>query len=78
MQSLAHTSSDIQNMLRIGLAPITDNADALARLGFQRAYPQICKGYDSTIWERSVDVDWRSRNGQRLMVRQRAFLVDPR
>jgi hypothetical protein len=75
MQSLAHTSSEIQNMLRIGLAPITDNADALVSLGFQRAYPQILKGYDSTIWERSIDIDRRSREGQRLMVRQRAYLV---
>jgi hypothetical protein len=78
MQSLAHTASQIQNMLRIGLAPITDNADALVNLGFQRAYPQIPKGYDSTIWERSIDIDRRSREGQRQMVRQRAYLVTPR
>jgi hypothetical protein len=78
MQSLVHTASQIQNMLRIGLAPITDNADALVNLGFQRAYPQIPKGYDSTIWERSIDIDRRSREGQRQMVRQRAYLVTPR
>jgi hypothetical protein len=78
MQSLAHTASDIQNLLRVGLVPITDNADALARLGFQRAYPQIRKGYDSTIWERSIDIDSRSRDGKRLMARQRAYLVQPR
>jgi hypothetical protein len=77
MQSLAHTSSDIQNMLRIGMVPITDNADALASLGFQRAYPQIRKGYDSTIWERNIDIDRRSRDGKRLMGRQRAYLVQP-
>ena len=78
MQSLVHTASQIQNMLRIGLAPITDNADALVNLGFQRAYPQVPKGYDSTIWERSIDIDRRSREGQRQMVRQRAYLVTPR
>jgi hypothetical protein len=77
MQSLAHTSSDIQNMLRIGLVPVTDNADALASLGFQPAYPQIRTGYDSTIWERSIDIEKRSRNGERLMARQRAHLLEP-
>jgi hypothetical protein len=54
MKSLAHTTSDIQNMLHKGWVPITDNADALANLGFQRAYPHIRKGYDSTIWERTL------------------------
>jgi hypothetical protein len=77
MQSLAHTSSDIQNLLRIGLAPITDNADALLILGLQRAYPQISKGYNSTIWERSIDIERRSRDGKRQMARQRAYLVEP-
>jgi hypothetical protein len=73
MKSLAHTTSDIQNMLHKGLVPITDNADALANLGFQRAYPHIRVGYDSTIWERSIDVGC-NRDGKRLMGRQRAYL----
>jgi hypothetical protein len=63
-------------MLRIGLTPITDNADALASLGFQRVYPQIRQGRDSTLWERSIDIDTLSRDGKRLMARQRAHLVD--
>jgi hypothetical protein len=66
--------SDIENLLRRGLPPITDDPAALRELGFQRAYPQIEHGYDSTIWERAIVAPQRSRGGLRMLVRQRAFL----
>jgi hypothetical protein len=37
------------------MSPLTDNRNALLALGFERAYPQVPQGYDSTIWERSVE-----------------------
>jgi hypothetical protein len=77
MDSVAHTLSQIEHMLRLGLTPITDNADALAELGFERAYPQIKSGYESTIWERSIDMGRLSYSGYRQLVRQRAFVVKP-
>jgi hypothetical protein len=61
-------------VLRRGLTPMTDNPTALRELGFQRAYPQIEHGYDSTIWERAIVAPQRSRDGLRMLVRQRAFL----
>jgi hypothetical protein len=61
-------------MLRRGLAPMTDNRDALLALGFERAYPQIAVGYESTIWERTVDIPRRSSAGARMLIRERAFL----
>ena len=75
MASLVHTSSEIQSMLRLGLAPITDNVDALIGLGFERAYPQLKSGYEASIWERSVDLDSRGADDRRRLVRERAFLV---
>jgi hypothetical protein len=61
-------------MLQHGLAPFTDNRDALLELGFARAYPKVKKGYDATIWERSIDLPIR-QDGRRVMARERAFLV---
>ena len=69
-----NAANDIENLLRRGLTPITDNPAALRQLGFQRAYPQIERGYDSTIWERAIVAPQRSRGGLRMLVRQRAFL----
>jgi hypothetical protein len=74
MEAIAHTLPAIETMLRMGLTPITDNADALAQLGFERAYPQIHAGYDSTIWERSIDVGRPNRDGLRSLARERALL----
>ena len=73
MPALVHTASDIELMLRRGLAPITDNATALMELGFERAYPQIRSGFDATIWERSIDLP-QSRTGVKRLIRERAFL----
>ncbi|MBV8602197.1 MAG: hypothetical protein JO359_11590 [Candidatus Eremiobacteraeota bacterium] len=43
-------------------------------LGFVRAYPQIRSGYESTIWERAIDLPVAA-DGRRRMARQRAYLV---
>jgi hypothetical protein len=71
--AIVNSVDAIESLLRRGLSPITDNRDALLALGFARAYPQSSRGYESTIWERSVE---HSRNsfGQRVLARQRAFL----
>jgi hypothetical protein len=74
MPALVHTASDIEQMLRRGLAPITDNASALMELGFERAYPQVRSGFDATIWERSIDLP-AARDGMKRLVRERAFLA---
>jgi hypothetical protein len=71
---VAHSAERISAMLRRGLAPLTDNREALLELGFARAYPQVTKGYDATIWERSVDRPVR-QDGLRSLARERAFLV---
>jgi hypothetical protein len=78
MEAIVHTLPAIETMLRMGLTPITDNPDALAELGFERAYPQMRTGYDSTIWERSIDVGRRNRDGLRMLARERAFLCNVR
>jgi len=74
MPALVHTASEIELMLRRGLAPITDNPTALLELGFERAYPQIRSGFDATIWERSIDLPQNARTGAKRLVRERAFL----
>jgi hypothetical protein len=71
--AIVHSADAIQSLLRRGLSPITDNRDALLELGFDRAYPQIPRGYESTIWERSVEHE-RASSGHRRFARQRAFL----
>jgi hypothetical protein len=68
-----HSVDEIKLLLNRGLSPITDNRDALLVLGFARAYPQISRGYESTIWERSVERS-RAAYGQRRLARERAFL----
>jgi len=74
MAAIVHTTEAIQTLLRHGLTPVTDNHDALVELGFERAYPQIRRGYEATIWERSIDFGKRSRDGNRVLARQRAIL----
>ena len=72
-----HTSAEIERMLALGLAPITDNAEALYALGFERSYPEARSGFESTVFERSLDRGYRqtSRGLRRVMVAQRAYLV---
>jgi hypothetical protein len=74
VRGTAHGANDIENLLRRGLTPITDDAPALRELGFERAYPQSRHGYDSTIWERAIVAPQRSPDGLRMLIRQRAFL----
>jgi hypothetical protein len=72
MRTVVHSVGAITDLLRRGLTPITDNEEALIALGFTRAYPQIRTGYDSMIWERTVDSASSCR--PRALVRERAFL----
>jgi hypothetical protein len=76
-RATVHTPTDIERMLKLGLAPITDNADALYELGFVRSYPQVRSGYESTVYERSVDRGTRetSQGLRRVMICERAFLA---
>ena len=71
-----HSSEDIERLLKLGLAPITDNVRALEQLGFVRAHPGARNQYESSIYERSIDAGTRdSRHGvRRVFIRQRAFL----
>jgi hypothetical protein len=71
---IAQSADELRAILRRGLSPITDNRDALMALGFERAYPQALKGRDATIWERTID-HHRRPDGQRVLARERAFLV---
>jgi hypothetical protein len=72
--TIVHSAAAIQDLLRRGLTPTTDNRDALLGLGFERAYPQFLRGYESSIWERSIVLERRARDGSRMLARQRAFL----
>ena len=78
MQQLRVTSKqEIERLLRLGLAPITDNARALIDLGFHRAYPSAAGGFLSTVWQRAVDRGYRQtdRGLRRVLSCQRAYLV---
>ena len=77
MTTIVHSAGAIQDLLRRGLTPTTDNREALIDLGFERAYPQYRAGYESTIWERSIVLEIRARTGERMLGRQRAFLSRP-
>jgi hypothetical protein len=74
VNSTEHTSAGIPELLRGGLTPITDNVRALLELGFEGAYPHVQRGYDATIWQRSIDHGTRA-DGRRVLARQRAFLA---
>jgi hypothetical protein len=74
LKLIAQSADELIAILRRGLSPLTDNQDALLSLGFERAYPQARKGYDATIWERTIDHHHRP-DGHRVLARERAFLV---
>jgi len=74
VNTVVHRSEELEALLRRGLSPLTDNRDALLSLGFERAYPQVPKGYESTIWERSIQ-HGQNRAGHRVLARERAYLV---
>jgi hypothetical protein len=72
--SIVHTTEAIQSLLRRGLTPITDNREALLELGFERAYPQVARGYEAALWERSIEFGRSSRDGRRVRACERAVL----
>jgi hypothetical protein len=72
--SIVHTTEAIESLLRRGLTPITDNRDALLELGFERAYPQVARGYEAALWERSIEFGRSSPNGYRVRACERAIL----
>jgi hypothetical protein len=73
--NIVHVAEELVAQLRRGMSPVTDNRDVLLALGFERAYPQVRHGYDSTIWERSIE-HHRRPDGLRVLARERAYLVD--
>ena len=76
MSRVVHTIEEIEATLRRGVTPETDNREALEELGFARSSPHLALGYESTIWERSRDHAERTPSGLRLLLRERAVLVD--
>jgi hypothetical protein len=75
MRPIVHSVEAIEVLLRRGLSPITGSRGALLALGFERAYPQVRKGHESTIWERSVE-HYRRPDRRRALARERAYLID--
>lgn len=74
MSIKVRTVAAIEELLRRGLTPVTDNHDALVELGFERAYPQVQRGWEAAVWERAVDAGRHSKDGRRMLVQQRALL----
>jgi len=72
-RAIVHSCEHIELILRRGLTPLTDNRDALLALGFERAYPQVKRGYEATIWERSIE-HHAPGSLRRVLARQRAVL----
>ena len=73
---VVHSIEAILALLRRGLTPVTDNREAILVLGFVRAYPRVRCGYESTIWERSVE-ELRQDGGPRRAAMERLYLIDP-
>ncbi len=76
MQTTVRRKEDIETLLAHGLAPITDNVEALRELGFAPSFPATNSGYAAAIWERSIDHGYRATGEglRRVMARQRAFV----
>jgi hypothetical protein len=72
---IVHVAEEVVALLRRGASPATDNRNVLLALGFERAYPQVPQGYESTIWERSIE-HHRRPDGLRVLARERAYLID--
>jgi len=74
--TVVHRTEDIECLLKIGLAPITNNAPALERLGFERAYPSARNQYEASMYERSVEHGSRATPDglRRVLICERAFL----
>ncbi len=63
---------EIERVLVLGLAPITNNRSALLALGFARAFPDAVSGYEPTVWERA---NGRPQGSKRASGRERAYLI---
>jgi hypothetical protein len=50
--STVRSKADLEAMLAHGLAPITDNVEALIELGFTRSYPTAQSSYGAIAWDR--------------------------
>ena len=72
---IVRVAEELVALLRRGMSPVTDDRDILLALGFERAYPQVTNGYESTIWERSIE-HHRRPDGLRVLARERAYLID--
>jgi hypothetical protein len=70
-----HLADELVALLRRGMSPVTDDRNVLLSLGFERAYPQVPEGYESTIWERSIE-HHRRPDGLRVLARERAYLIE--
>lgn len=70
-----HFAEELVALLRRGMNPVTDDRNVLLALGFERAYPQVSEGYESTIWERSIE-HHRRPDGLRVLARERAYLIE--
>jgi hypothetical protein len=75
--AVVEKKEDIERLLKHGLAPITTNRDALLELGFTQGDPSLSRGYEASIWERSVDYadSGGGDRSRRVMARERAYLV---
>lgn len=73
--AIAHSREHIELMLLHGLTPLTDNRNALLALGFERAYPQVTRGYEASLWERDIEHNAAS-SLRRVRYRQRAVLTE--
>jgi hypothetical protein len=71
---IVHAAEGVIALLRRGMSPVTDDREVLLSLGFERAYPQMKTGYESTIWERSIE-HHRQPDGLRVLARERAYLT---
>jgi len=74
--STVHTPEEIITMLDRGLAPITDNRNALIDLGFEPAQPKATRSHFAALWERTLNLGYRvtDRGYRQVSIRQRAFL----
>lgn len=76
MAIIMHSEEEIERAARVLACVPTDNRAALERLGFARSYPQEKSGYNSRIWQRSIDHSFRPDLMERRRVVQRAYLHD--
>jgi hypothetical protein len=72
---IVHDAEEFIALSRRGISPATNDRTILLALGFERAYPQVPKGHEATIWERSVE-HHRRPDGLRVLARERAYLID--